>query len=317
MIRIARPGPGNGCRQTIRSGIPSSSPTRRTSSLKSSRSGSTSSISHVGRQTADVVVALDRLRDAVGAAGLDHVGVQRPLDEPADVAEPPRLLLEHADELLADPAPLLLGLGDARQPCEEALLRLHVDERDAEVPAEGLDDLRGLVLAEEAVVDEHAGQLIADRPVHEQRRDGAVDSAREPAEHAFAADTVADALHLLLDHGGRRPGGRYAGDVVEEVLEHLLPVRRVHDLGVELDAVAAPRDVLEGGDRRRAGTGDDTARRPGRRRPSRGATSRRSGRRAGRGTARPRATSSSVLPNSPAPVRSTRPPSSWAISCIP
>src|SRR5438105_771742 len=44
MIRIARPGPGKGCRQTIRSGIPSSSPTRRTSSLKRRRSGSTSSI---------------------------------------------------------------------------------------------------------------------------------------------------------------------------------------------------------------------------------------------------------------------------------
>ncbi len=45
MIRIARPGPGNGWRQTIRSGMPSSSPTRRTSSLNSRRSGSTSSMS--------------------------------------------------------------------------------------------------------------------------------------------------------------------------------------------------------------------------------------------------------------------------------
>ena len=44
MIRIARPGPGNGWRHTIRSGMPSSSPTRRTSSLKSRRSGSTSFI---------------------------------------------------------------------------------------------------------------------------------------------------------------------------------------------------------------------------------------------------------------------------------
>jgi hypothetical protein len=37
---------------------------------------------HVGRQAADVVVRLDRLGDAVGAARLDHVGVERPLDEP-------------------------------------------------------------------------------------------------------------------------------------------------------------------------------------------------------------------------------------------
>src|SRR5437016_3012121 len=46
---------------------------------------------HVGRQPADVVVRLDRLGDAVGAAGLDHVRVERSLDEPADVAEPPGL----------------------------------------------------------------------------------------------------------------------------------------------------------------------------------------------------------------------------------
>ena len=41
-MRIARPGPGNGWRATISSGRPSSRPTARTSSLNSSRSGSTS-----------------------------------------------------------------------------------------------------------------------------------------------------------------------------------------------------------------------------------------------------------------------------------
>ena len=41
-MRMPRPGPGNGWRQTISSGSPSCSPTRRTSSLNSVRSGSTS-----------------------------------------------------------------------------------------------------------------------------------------------------------------------------------------------------------------------------------------------------------------------------------
>src|SRR5262249_62257782 len=41
--RIARPGPGNGWRQTRRSGSPSSAPTARTPSLNSARSGSMSS----------------------------------------------------------------------------------------------------------------------------------------------------------------------------------------------------------------------------------------------------------------------------------
>ena len=55
------------------------------------------------------------------AARLDHVRVERPLDEEADVAELARLLLEDADELLADDLPLLLGVGDAGEPREEAL----------------------------------------------------------------------------------------------------------------------------------------------------------------------------------------------------
>ena len=159
------------------------------------------------------------------------------------------LLLEDADELLADPVPLLLRLGDALEPREEALLRLDVHERDLEVAAERLDHLLGLVRAHEAVVDEDAGELVADRLVDEQRGDGRVDAAGERADHALRADLGADPLDLLLDHRRRRPGRRRIGDAVEEVLQHVLPVRRVHDLGVELDAVEPPRRILERRDR--------------------------------------------------------------------
>ena len=132
--------------------------------------------------------------------------------------------------------------------------RVDVDERDVEVPLERLDHLHRLVLAQQAVVDEDARELVADRLVDEQRGDGRVDAAGEPAEHPFAADLGADPLDLLLDHGGGRPGRPGAGDAVEEVLQHLLAVRRVHDLGMELDAVEPALRRLEGGDRRRRRT---------------------------------------------------------------
>src|SRR5437763_576987 len=77
---------------------------------------------HVRRQAPDVVMRLDRGGDALGAARLDHVGVERTLHEPADVAELPRLLLEEADELAADDLPLLLRLLDAVEQLEESLL---------------------------------------------------------------------------------------------------------------------------------------------------------------------------------------------------
>ena len=201
----------------------------------------------------------------LGPARLDHVRVERPLDEEANVAELARLLLEDADELLADPAPLLLGLVDPLEPREEALLGVDVHERHLEVAAEGLGHLLGLVRPHEAVVDEDARQLVADRLVDEQRRDGGVDAARQRAQHALRPDLGADPLDLLLDHRRRRPGRRRAGDPVEEVLQHVLPVRRVPHLGVELDAVQPALRVLERRDRRR--------RRPRRRRarPSGGA----------------------------------------------
>ena len=167
-----------------------------------------------------------------------------------------------------------------------------------EVPLEGLDHLRRLVLAHQAVVDVDAGELVADRLVDEQRGDRGVDPARERAEDALLADLGADALDLLLDHGRRRPGGPRAGDAVEEVLQHLLAVRRVHDLGVELDAVEAALRRLEGGDRRRLGAAGDGRRPRAARSRSRGGSSSRSAPPGGpRRARRPRGTT--VLPNSP------------------
>ncbi len=170
-------------------------------------------------------------------------------------ADTPRFVLEDADELLAHPPALLLGVGHALEPGEETRLRIHVDERHLEVVAEGLHYLRRLVLAQEPVVDEHTGELVADRLVHEQRGDGGIDAAREPADHPLATDLGADPLHLLLDHSGRSPGRLRARDLVQEVLEYLLPVRRVHHLRMELNPVEAPLGRLESrhGSRRRLG----------------------------------------------------------------
>ncbi len=85
---------------------------------------------------------------------------------------------------------LLLGVGDAGQLRQEAILGVDGDQRHLEVVAEGGDDLLALVLAHQPVVDEHAGQPVADRPVHEQRRDARVDAAGEPADRPPVADLL-------------------------------------------------------------------------------------------------------------------------------
>ena len=133
------------------------------------------------------------------------------------------------------------------------------------------------------------------------------------------ADLGADLLDLLLDDVDHRPGRPAAGDVEQEVLEHLLAVLGVQHLGVPLHAGEPAVEVLEGGDRacprsRRA-----------RRSPSGAATtespwliqtlcSRGHVRRA---ACRASVTSTGVRPYSERPVRRTSPPRLSAIAWKP
>jgi hypothetical protein len=187
---------------------------------------------------------------------LDHVGVESALHEVARVFELGGLLLEHPDELGADDLALGLGLGDARQAVEEALLGVDGHQRHLEGVAERLDHLLALVLTHEAVVDEHARELVAHGSVHQQGGHRGIDAAGEAADDLAVPHLLADAADLLLGHRGSVPGHVTATDVLEEVGEDLGAVGRVRHLGVELDAVQAAIDVLERGDRRPGGRGE-------------------------------------------------------------
>ena len=228
--------------------------------MKSSRKRLHELHPHVRRQPADVVVRFDLRRDTVVAARLDHVRIEGALDEETGITELACLLLEDADEFLADDRPLRLRIADVGEASEEAVLRAHVHEGHVEVAAERLDDLLRLVLAHQPVVDEDARELVADRLVDEQGRDRRVDTPGETADDALRADLRSDPLDLFLDHRRRRPGGRRPGHVVEEPLQDLLSLGGVRDLRVELDGVEPAIRILEGGDGgRRRGGGDARA----------------------------------------------------------
>ena len=132
-----------------------------------------------------------------------------------------------------------------------------MDERYVGVFAERLDDLLGLVVPEEAVVDEDAGQVVPDGPVHEHRRRRRIDPAGEPAHRPRVPDLLPYPLYRIGDDVDRRPLGLAAAGLVQEVLEYLHPVLRVPDLGMELDPEASFVRVLEGDDGHRRGLGRD------------------------------------------------------------
>src|SRR5207249_1924889 len=75
---------------------------------------------HLQRKAADVVMGLDGRRWPAEGDRLDHIGVERALGEPRDVAELFRLVLEHGDELGADALALELRVRDTVDRIEES-----------------------------------------------------------------------------------------------------------------------------------------------------------------------------------------------------
>ncbi len=147
---------------------------------------------HLRGQPAHVVMGLDRGGGALEADAFDHVGIERALGEEGSAAHFLGFRLEDVDEEAADGLALLLGVGNAGERPQELARGVDMDERDVVGLAEQAHDLVGLALAHEAVVDENAGELLADRLMDEDGGDRRVDAAREAADHPLEA-------HLLLD----------------------------------------------------------------------------------------------------------------------
>ena len=104
--------------------------------------------------------------------------------------------------------------------------------------AEHADDLFGLVEPHQPVIDEDAGELVADRFVDQHGGDRGVDAARQAADHPALADLGADLLDHAAAIGRHRPVGFEPDDVVNEISEQLAAVWRVHHLRVEHRCIA-------------------------------------------------------------------------------
>src|SRR6185436_20763022 len=77
-----------------------------------------------------------------------------------------------------------------------------------------------------------------------------VDAAADRGDRLRPADGLPDLLDFPAAVVAEVPRRRAAGDVEEEVAQDGDAALGVRDLGMELDAVAAPLRVLERGDRR-------------------------------------------------------------------
>ena len=284
MMRTASPGPGNGWRQTMSSGRPSSSPTARTSSLNRCRNGSTSSKSmSSGRPPTlwcDLMLALSPPPDST-MSGYSVPCTRKRGSTPFSARS-----RAASSNTRMNVSPMILrlrfGVDDVVERADEAVGRLHVHELDVELAPEGRLHLLALVEAHQARVDEHARELVADRLVHERGGDRRVDTTRQRAQHTLVAHLRADLSDRLLDDRRVGPRGAASAHVEQEPLHQILPALRVRDLGVELHPVHRSGGVLERGDRRARRRGGHREPRAARRRSRRRGSSRPTARREGR-----------------------------------
>ena len=125
-----------------------------------------------------------------------------------------------------------------------------------QVLREGLHHLLRLVQAQQAVVDENAGELPADRLVDQRRGDRGIDAAGKAEDDFVAADLFLDFRESLRKHN-RACSSRRLQPLISRTkrCRSLVPCVRVRHFRVELHAVEAARLVGHAGDRAGLGGG--------------------------------------------------------------
>src|SRR5262249_25816746 len=122
----------------------------------------------------------------------------------SDLARRP---FEGPDEFPADDLALDLGIRDADQRCREVRPSVENHEIDSRGGYEVPLHLLGLVLAQQAVVNEYARELRTDGALHERGRDRGIDAARQAADRTAGADLRSDPRGLLVDDVASGPVG--------------------------------------------------------------------------------------------------------------
>ncbi len=110
-----------------------------------------------------------------------------------------------------------LWIGYPGEFCKKAGTCVDGDEVQPQLFAEVLLDFEKFVLAENAVVDKHASEPVADGAMHENGCDRGVDSAGKRADGMAIADLLADCGDGGLDEVLRSPVRLCVADIEDEI----------------------------------------------------------------------------------------------------
>mmetsp|Transcript_2866 Transcript_2866/g.8726 ORF Transcript_2866/g.8726 Transcript_2866/m.8726 type:complete len:440 (+) Transcript_2866:367-1686(+) len=197
---------------------------------------------------AHVVVRLDGGRRALVRHALDHIWVQRALQqEGGRRVQLGRKVLKHVNERVANDLALALRVLYAAERRQESLACVHAHQVDAQVRLEALHHLLGLVHAQQPVVDEHGVEAVADGARHEHAGHRRVHAAAHGTDHVpVGAHLLLDGANRLRHHIAHGPVSRAAADANHKVAQDGRALGRVRHLRVELKAVHASLGVGDG-----------------------------------------------------------------------
>src|SRR5829696_6935446 len=147
-------------------------------------------------------MALD-VGSALASAGFDHVRVEGALHQELNIAGFAHHLtsggLEGANELPPDDLALCLGIGHAGQGGEELVRGVDYLEVDAGRRYVIPFHLLGLTLAEQAMIDEDAGQLVTHCSLNQGSSYSRVNPSGQSADQMLVANLLLDGQHGGLD----------------------------------------------------------------------------------------------------------------------
>jgi hypothetical protein len=172
--------------------------------------------------------------------------VEAPADSITDTFELVGFLVEHLDELGTNYLALLFRITHAFERGEETIGRIYTYHPHAEMVRKGVHHLVALVMAQQAMINEHASQLIAYCLVQQRRDHRRINTAGQAQQDLAIPDLLTYARNRVGDDVAGRPVAGAAADVVDETLHDRLPLKRVRDFRVELHSVKPPLAVLHG-----------------------------------------------------------------------
>ncbi|OPZ13490.1 MAG: hypothetical protein BWZ07_00479 [Alphaproteobacteria bacterium ADurb.BinA280] len=177
------------------------------------------------------------------------------MGKPFGIREFVRLFLENLDEQIADNLALGFRIGDPLQGTEITLGGIDANDLDAHVLGEHRHDLIAFLPAQQAGIDEDAGQLRADGLVQQCGNHRGIHAAGQSQDDLLLTDLRAYASDLVVDNVAGGPQGSAATDVHHKATQQCAALTCVGDFGVELHAIPAALIIREGGDGNTVGDG--------------------------------------------------------------